>query len=315
MTSPSAGRLKSFRFGLLLDSREASPATVRELAQRAEQSGFATILGTDHVGRWATPFMLLAAADATSTLRIGTFVLNNDLRNPVLLAQELATIDLLTDGRLEVGLGAGWMATDYEGTGIPLDPPGTRLQRLVSTISLLKQAFAEGRVDRPASDVYPAARVASMPKTLQRPHPPLLLGGGGGRLLALAAREANIISLNPRSTPAGRLNIADADAQAVDQKIATVRQAAGDRWADLELNANLLAVNPDPNRPHGPAAQFLAEMTPDALRASPHFLFGDTSAMETQLQERRARWGLSYIVVRQADFDALVPLASALAGR
>lgn len=307
-----APEARPFRFGLLLDTREVSAAGVSELAARAETIGFATLLGTDHVGRWSSPLLLLAAAHATKRLRIGTFVLNNDLRNPVMLAQELATLDLLSGGRLEVGIGAGWMAADYLSTGISFDPASQRLRRLEMTIQVIKQALTDGRIDRPASGESPPVRVAKMPASVQRPHPPILVGGGGPRLLRLAAREANIISLNPRSTAAGEMDAADASAEAFDGKVALIREAAGPRWADLELNANLFGVNPDRLKPHGPAAELMATMSPRELGMSPHFLFGTTDEMQAQLEERRRRWGLSYVVARQADLDAIAPLVHRL---
>jgi probable F420-dependent oxidoreductase len=275
---------------------------------RAEAAGFSTLLGTDHVGRWSATFLLLTAALATQRLRIGTYVVNNDLRNPVLLAQEFATLDLLSLGRLEIGLGAGWMAADYAGTGIPFDPPGQRLRRLESTIGVIKEALRYGLVDRPADAVYPAARADKMPISVQRPYPPILVGGGGPRMLSLAGRVADIVSFNPRSTVDGRMDVADAGKEAFDRKVALVRDAAGPRWSGLELNANLFGVNPTAAKPHGPAADLMAGMSNSELKESPHFLFGDVNAMQDQLEERRDRWGLSYIVARQADFDAIAPL-------
>lgn len=303
-----APETRPFRFGLLLDSREASGAGVAHVAQRAEEIGFSTLLGTDHVGRWSSTLLLLAAAEATTRLRIGTFVLNNDLRNPVMLAQELATLDMLSDGRLEVGIGAGWMAADYAGTGITLDPPSRRLRRLELSLNLIKRALTDGRVDVPASGDQPAMFVRAMPRSVQRPHPPFLVGGGGPRMLRFAAGAADIISLNPRSTPDGAMDPGDATSDAVDAKIELIREAAGPRWSSLELNANLFGLNPDPENAHGPAAPLLAALSHQELTESPHFLFGDVAEMASQLEERRRRWGLSYVVVRQADLDTAAPL-------
>lgn len=127
-------------------------------------------------------------------------------------------------------------------------------------------------------------------------------------MLRFAARAADIVSLNPRSTPAGEMDPGDATIDAVDRKVALIREAAGPRWSTLELNANLFGLNPDPDKPHGPAKPLLTALSPEDLRESPHFLFGDVHEMASQLADRRERWGLSYVVVRQADLDAAEPL-------
>ncbi|MGZ8512931.1 MAG: LLM class flavin-dependent oxidoreductase, partial [Candidatus Limnocylindria bacterium] len=191
---------RPFRFGVTLDGREGRRDRVVEIARRAEAAGAAVLLATDHLGAWGALPRLLAAAEVTS-LRIGTLVLNNDLRHPPVLAQELATIDAMTDGRLEIGLGAGWNRPEYEAAGLAFDPPGVRLRRMEASLRMLRQALGEGRIDHEADDAYPAIHQHDLPTSVQRPHPPFLVGGGGPKLLAFAACEADIIGIDPRALP------------------------------------------------------------------------------------------------------------------
>jgi probable F420-dependent oxidoreductase len=305
---------RPFRFGLLIDTRQATSDSLLDLARRAEASGISILLGTDHLGRWAA-FPLLQAAAAVTGLRIGTFVLNNDLRQPVVLAQELATIDMLTEGRLEIGLGAGWARAEYEAAGIPFDPPGLRLARMERSIEVLKQALRDGRIDLPASPAYPAMRLDSVPRSVQRPHPPLLVGGGGPRLLSFAAREADIVALNPRSRPAGGLDTSDIREEDVDRKIGWVRQAAGDRWARLEINVILFGVDPEYRVRRGPPPARSHRIREEELPRSPHYLTGDTDEMSEQLLARRERWGISYVAMRPEHLERAGEVVSRLAGR
>ncbi len=255
------------------------------------------MLGTDHLGRWATLPLLQSVAEATS-LRIGSFVLNNDLRHPTVLAQELATIDAISNGRLEIGLGAGWNKQEYEAAGLSFDAPPVRLARMRMSLRLLKQALSEGRIEHAGDDVYPAMNQQGLPLSIQRPHPPLMVGGGGPHLLAFAAREADIVGLDPRSLPQGGTDPSDASEAAIDRKIGWIRAAAVDRWRNLEINIALFEVGRrlDP---------------PDA---SPHLLAGDTEQMVETLLSRRERWGISYIALRPPHLAAMVPVIARLGG-
>ena len=305
---------RPFRFGLMIDTRQTSRQVLLTLAQDAAASGISILLGTDHLGRWASLPLLQAAAAATD-LRIGTFVLNNDLRNPVVLAQELATIDLVTDGRLEIGLGAGWARPEYDAAGIGFEPPGIRLARMEQTVEVLRQAMRDGRIDIPASAAYPEMRLDPMPRSVQRPHPPLLVGGGGPRLLAFAAREADIVALNPRSKPGGGLDTADIRESDADRKLGWVREAAGERWARLEINVVLFGVDPEFRRRRGPPPPRSHRITEEDLPSSPHYLTGDTEEMIEQLVARRERWGISYVAMRPEHLEPLRPVMERLAGR
>jgi probable F420-dependent oxidoreductase len=305
---------RPFRFGLMIDNRRATHDSVLELARRAEVAGISILLGTDHFGRWAS-LPLLQAAAAVTGLRIGTFVLNNDLRQPVVLAQDLATIDLVTDGRLEVGLGAGWASAEYEAAGIPFDPPGLRMARMEQAVEILKQALRDGRIDTPATPAYPSIRLDSVPRSVQRPHPPLLVGGGGPRLLRFAAREADIVALNPRSRPAGGLETADVGESDVHRKIGWVREAAGERWARLEINVILFGVDPDYRRRHWPPPPRSHQISEEDLPRSPHYLTGDAGEMTEQLLARRERWGISYVAMRPEHLEPVREVVRRLAGR
>lgn len=312
MTTPPERR--PFRFGLMLDSRAATRDGVVELARRAEAAGIDILLGTDHLGRWATLPLLQSAAEATD-LRIGTLVLNNDLRHPTVLAQELTTIDAVTGGRLEIGIGAGWNRPEYEAAGLTFDPPPKRLARMRATVAMLKQAMRDGRIDHAADDAYSEIHQEGLPTSTQRPHPPILVGGGGPRLLAYAAREADIVGLDPRSLPGGGSDPGDVTEEAIDRKVGWIREAAGERWSELELNIILFEVDPDFHRRAEPPPTRNRGISEDELPGSPHYLVGGTDEMVETLLARRERWGISYLAMRPEHMPVLEPVVARLARR
>lgn len=305
---------RPFRFGLIIDSHDASRDGVVALARHAEEAGFATLLGTDHLGRWATLPLLQSAAEA-SGLRIGTYVLNNDLRHPTVLAQELATIDAITGGRLEIGIGAGWNRDEYVAAGMPFDSAGERVTRMQASVAMLKQALGSGRIDHEADAAYPAIHQHGLPTSVQRPHPPIMVGGGGPRVLRYAAREADIVGIDPRSLPGGGTDPSDITEAAVDRKVGWIREAAGDRWARLELNVALFEADPDFHTRRGHAPHRARGISEAEMPKSPHYLVGDAAEMLDTLLERRERWGISYIAVRPAHLAALGEVVGRLAGR
>ena len=267
---------------------------------------------------------LMAAADATTHLRVATHVLINDLRNPVLLAQEVATLDLLS-GRVEFGLGAGWLMADYQAAGVPFAPASTRVRRLEEAVSLLKQLFGDGPVTFEGA-YYSVRDMDLVTKPLQRPHPPLYIGGGGKQVLSIAAREANIVGVNSRATAAGAVDLGDRTPQAFDEKVRWIREAAAERLAELELNALIQQVRNTDNR-HRAAEDALASYAswpPDLVVNVPHggeeileapyCLIGTVAQIVEQLQERRERYGISYITVHGGYIDALAPVIERLAG-
>jgi probable F420-dependent oxidoreductase len=308
--------LRPFRFGVQCSSVPPG-ASWPELARRVEDLGFATLTVADHLDDQFAPVPALqAAADATTTLRLGALVLCNDYRHPVVAAKEMATIDLLSGGRLEVGIGAGWMTTDYESSGIPLDRAGTRIERLAESIDVLEALWA----DEPATVHGAHYRVTGLdgrPKPRQRPRPPLLLGGGGRRMLSLAATRADIVGLNVNLAK----GVIDADAgpdgtaAATDRKIGWIRAAAGDRFDELELQVRVHLVLPTDDRA-GTIDAFAPAFGLTAAEAAetPHALVGTTSEICDDLLARRERWGISYIGASVDALDAVAPVVARLAG-
>ena len=302
-----------FRFGLLLGGEQVTRAELINLARRAEAEGYNIVLGTDHIPRQAHVPLLQAAAEQTR-LRIGTLVLNNDFRHPVLLAQEFAALDVLTDGRLEIGLGAGWASNEYGAVGLTFDRPGKRLARLKASMAIIKQALSEGRIQRPADEPYGEIRLDDMPRSIQRPHPPLLIGGGGPRTLAFAGTEAQIVGIDPRAQPSGGQVPGDVTEPIVEEKIGWIREAAGHRAAALEINLIVFDVDPGYRPGTGHTSIRSDVLTFEDIVRSPHYLVGDSEAMIDTLIERRERWGINYLAIKPAHMPVLAPVIARLSG-
>lgn len=305
--------MKPFRFGLLIGGEHTTRAGLIDLARRAEVEGYNILLGTDHLSRQAHVTLLQSAAEKCS-LRIGTLVLNNDFRHPVLLAQEMATLDVVTDGRLEIGLGAGWARDEYDGAALAFDRPGKRLARLAATVEVIKQALSEGRLDRPADEAYGAIRLEDMPRSVQRPYPPILIGGGGPRTLKYAATVADIVGLDPRAFPDGGHDARDVTEALFDEKVGWMREAAGDRYADLEVNVIIFGVDPDYRHGAGRTSISTDAISIEEMVRSPHYLTGDASAMADHLVAGRERWGINYLAIKPEHMDVLAPVVARLAG-
>jgi probable F420-dependent oxidoreductase len=310
VTSPEQ---RPFRFGGFLPGTAGGRDEVLDFAKRAGAAGASVLLATDHLGAWGALPRLVAAAQATS-LRIGTLVLNTDLRHPAVLAQELATVDAMTDGRLEIGIGAGWNRPEYEAAGISFDPPPERVRRMKATFRILSQALSEGRIDHEADAAYPAIHQVDLPTSVQRPHPPFMVGGGGPKLLAFAAREAEIIGIDPRSLPRGGSDPTDITAAAVDRKIGWIREAAGDRWDRLEISIIVWEVDTEFRTRTGPPPPRRHGISEEDLPLSPHFLVGDTDEMVEALLARRERWGITYVTLPAERFAFCEPVIARLAG-
>jgi probable F420-dependent oxidoreductase len=307
---------RPFRFGIQL-SNAPSGADWASLAAKAEDLGYSTLFLPDHFGDQLAPIpAMTAAADATSELRVGTLVFDNDYKHPVVLAKEVATIDLLSDGRVELGLGAGWMNSDYEQSGIPKDPARVRIDRMEEAITVIKGCFGDGPFDF-TGDHYRISGLDGLPKPVQRPHPPLLIGGGGRRVLGLAGREAQIVGINPalRSGNADAEAAQDGTAEQTDEKLGWVREAAGDRFDDIELNMLVLAsIVTDDRRGTAEAMAPMFGLDPGALDWYPHALIGPVEQMCDDLRARRERWGVSYWVFQGGALDDLAPVVAELAG-
>lgn len=307
---------RRFRFGLQV-SNAGSAADWAAIARKAEDLGFSTLFMPDHFGDQLAPVpAMMAAADATTELRVGALVFDNDYKHPVVLAKEMATIDVLSGGRLEVGLGAGWMIDDYEQAGIPYDRPGVRIDRFVEGLAVIKGLFAEGPFSF-EGEHYTIAGLDGRPKPVQQPRPPILIGAGGPRMLRIAAEQADIVGVNP-SLRSGRIDAEtarDAVASAYDAKVARLREVAGDRFDELELNCLLFFVTQTDDR-MGFAGTMapMFDLTPEEVLDVPAALFGTVDEMVETLQARRERWGLSYIAVQHDALDAVAPVVARLAG-
>jgi probable F420-dependent oxidoreductase len=308
---------RPFRFGVQVNATGRRREWT-ELARRVEDAGYATMTMPDHFTEQLAPVPALqCAADATTTLRLGALVYDNDYKHPVVLAKELATMDVLSDGRVEIGLGAGWMVSDYEQSGIPYDPPGVRVGRLVEALAVIKGALGP----EPFSfqgEHYTVTGYDGRPKPVQS-LPPVLIGGGGPRVLRFAAREADIVGINATLT-SGAVDESTFDsmtATAVDEKVAIVRAAAAGagRSDAIEMNirAFMVLVTDDEAAAYDTAAQFTGAPV-EVIRESPFALVGPTEKLIADLQERRDRWGFSYVIVGQDDIEPFAPVVAALAG-
>lgn len=304
-----------FRFGLSLAGFDHG-GDWPETARRIEDLGYSTMLVPDHLGDQLAPLpAITAGAAATTTLRVGTFVLDNDYRHPVLLAKEAATIDLLSGGRLELGLGAGWRKGEYDAAGIPFDTGSVRLARLEESLAVLKGLWS-GEPFSFHGDHYQVREMEGRPLPLQTGGPPVFLGGGGPRLLAMAGRRADIVGLAPRARRDGTL-ATDISPDAVEAKLAYVREAAGERFAELEINILTLAVEVDEHSRRDQRAaevgQRLGVAAGDVV-ASPHVVLGTTEQVVDDLVAHRERFGISYVTVPEPALAAFAPVVSRLSG-
>jgi probable F420-dependent oxidoreductase len=305
-----------FRFGVQLHTA-TDGADLAAKARRAEELGYSTAFFPDHFGDQLAPLpALIAIADATAELRVGTLVLDNDYRHPVVLAKELATVDVLSGGRLEAGLGAGWMRSDYDQSGIPMDPPKVRVDRFEEGLRVIKNAFADGPQDF-SGEHYTVTGYAGQPTPVQKPGPPILIGGGMKRVLSIAGREADIVGINPsiRSGQVDAEAARDGAAGQTDQKVAWVREAAGARFDDLELNLLVFAcvITEDRTRTIEAMAPLFG-LDPADVQDHPHTMVGTVGQICEDLEARRERWGTSYITIQSDALEAAAPVVAKLAG-
>jgi probable F420-dependent oxidoreductase len=262
---------------------------------------------------------LMAAAGVTRTLRLGTMVLDNDYRHPVLLAKEAATLDLLSGGRFELGVGAGWLRDEYERAGMRFDAPGVRVARLEESLQVLKGLLA-GSAFAFSGVHYTVAGLESFPRPVQRPHPPILVGAGSRRMLGIAGREADIVGILPRALPNGTISedLSERSPEAIDRKLDWVRQAAGGRFGELELSMMVSVIVADDHRKA--AAQLAAERgwgaaASERVLEMPSVFVGGVDRIVELMQARRDRYGFSYYVVSDEDMETLGPVVDRLAGR
>jgi len=262
---------------------------------------------------------LVSAADATKHLRVGTNVLNNDLRHPVLVAREAATVDLLTDGRFQLGLGAGSIQSEYEQAGLSFDTGATRVERLAEAVTIIKRLL-KGEQATFAGRHYRVTSHTIAPFPVQKPHPPILIGGNGERLLALAAQEADIVGLSGLTFRHGGAVPPDLSGwrvSGVDDRVRRVREIAGEaRYMRLELNALVqqVIVTDDRRRAAEELTSRWTQLDADEILQSPYVLIGTVDQMVSDLQARRQRWGISYYVIHEPYLDAFAPVVARLVG-
>jgi probable F420-dependent oxidoreductase len=309
-----------FRF--LADARAiASLADLRETVRRAEAIGIDTLVVPDHLIEQLSPVPAITAIAALSDrLRVAAFVMNNDLRHPAVVAQDLASIDVLSDGRLDVAIGAGWNRAEYEAIGLPFDRTPVRQARLAEAITVLKGCFGPGPFSF-SGEHYTITEYDAYPKPVQQPHPPFLIGGGGRRTLELAAREADIVGLAPRILASGAGDPASITVAATREKIAWVRDVAGDRFDRLTFNVYPsqvgISITDAPLEEARQVAERLAErsgvtVTAEEMLESPHIYINTVDGFVEKFRRLRSELGISSFLV--GDVDEMAPVVERLAG-
>ena len=312
--------MRPFRFAAGIRTPGTSTEFIHEV-QEIERAGYDALVLSDHLVDQFAPLSALGlAAGVTSRLGLGTFVFNNDLRHPVVLAQELATLDRLSDGRLLVGIGAGWNVPEYESIGISYDAGTIRIDRLAEAITIIKGVFADGPLDFQGR-YYCAKGLADLPRPLQRPHPPFLLGGGSPKLLRLAAREAQIAGIAPRVLADGTADIQGCTLAGSARKIALIRDAAGDRFQSLDINSypSLGAKLTDSSRSAAREVgsrlgnRYGVDLSEEDVLDSPHVFIGSVDSLVEKFQRLRETLSINHIMVG-ADWQEFAPIVERLRG-
>jgi probable F420-dependent oxidoreductase len=322
---------RPFRFGVLSGIFPWSKKELQEIARRAEARGYNIFQLSDHVagpGRameatghppagLAVVPALMALADATDHLRVGSIVSCIDYHHPVVLANEMATVDLLSDGRLELGLGAGWLRGEYEAMGIRFDPAPTRVERLGEAVALIKLLFGDGELTF-RGEHFQVEGFEGAPRPRQRPHPPIVIGGGARRVLQLAGREADVVSLNYNNRTGTLLGdgFRESTEKPTLQKIEWIREGAGDRFDQLELHigAYFTNITDDAIAAVVDLSEMFGVPSPDVM-SHPHALIGTTEAICEELLRRREIYGISYVSVGAHLIDEFAPVVERLSGR
>lgn len=301
----------------VVDGRELT-----DRARRAEDIGYHGVVVPDHLlGRLSPLTTMATVAAVTTTLRVSAFVLNNDLRHPAVLAHDLATLDVLSGGRLDVAIGAGWNKPEYDAIGMTFDPTPVRQARLAEAITVLKGAFS-GEPFSFTGEHYRITDYTGGPVPVQRPHPPLFIGGGARGTLTLAGREADIVGLSPRIRRERRVDTASLTLAATREKLGWVREAAGDRYDELTLNiypSSWPVTVTDDLRGEvrkaidGLKARTGSELTEQQVIDSPHLFIGSIDHLVEKFERLRAELGISSIML--GGIDELAPVVQRLAGR
>lgn len=315
---------RPFRFGVINERISTRQKWIYK-ARQAEDRGYATFLLRDHFIRepfgdqFAPIAALMSAADATTSLRIGSLVLDNDYRHPVVLAKETATLDVLSDGRFELGLGAGWLYEEYEQSGITFEPPGVRISRMEEALHILKGLFTGEPVTYTGKH-YTITNLTSFPKPIQKPHPPILIGGGGKRILSIAGREANIIGILNSSLTSGALEdeVEGLSSTTVEKKLEWVRQGAGARFPEIELSMVITLMITENQRD---GIEELARqrgwsgIASERILDMPSVFIGSAEQIAKQMLARRERFGISYYIVTDEEMEAFAPIVRLLSSK
>jgi probable F420-dependent oxidoreductase len=314
---------RPFRFGVI-NEQFLPPAAWLAHVRWVEELGYSTFLIRDHMvpdyfgAQYAPLVALAAAAGATGRLRLGTMVLDNDFRHPAMLAKEAATLDALSGGRLELGIGAGWLRNEYERAGIPFATAGTRIERLEEALRVIDGLWAGGPFSLTGRH-YQIDGLELAPLPAQRPRPPIFLGGGHRRMLTLAGRMADIVGLLTTSVASGELveDVAGRLPAAIEQKLSWVRDGAGERYSQIELSLIPTVILTDDR--DSAVARLIAErgwpgVGPEHVREMPSVLIGSVEQVVADMQARRERYGFSYYVFSDEQAEELAPLVERLGG-
>ena len=316
--------MRPFRFGLQA-ARVNDPQQWLALARCAEDSGYACFMVPDHLGRLSTFPALMAAAAATRTIKLATYVLNQDFRPPAVLAQEATAVQLLTGGRLELGIGAGWAIHEYVQAGLRYDGAAVRVARFAEYLEIVKGLLNAATPYSFAGEFFTIQEYAPLPK--HATPPPILVGGGSPRILATAGRLADIISISTRASRDGRVDMPNIRLAAVEQKLRSIQEAAGERFDQIELNMTVRDIRITDDRA-ATARQLLNEwaagsrmlanvdqLTVEDVLDSPHVVIGTVEQIVEQLEIARERWGIAYLEVSSTDAEASAPVMERLNGR
>ena len=310
---------KPFRFGVQL-STSATRTEWVEQAKQVESLGYDVATMPDHFGDQLAPVPALQTIlDSTTTLRASALVFDNDYKHPVVLAKELATMDVLSDGRVEIGLGAGWMISDYEQSGIPYDRAGVRIDRFVEGLAVIKGAMGPDAFSFDG-DHYTIKDYNGFPKPVQGPHPPVIIGGGGKRVLTIAAQQADIVGVNG-SLHAGVIGpdaIATMTGEVITEKVAIVAAAAeqAGRLDHIEMNirAFFVSVTDDRAGQVSGMAQLIG-VEEQMIENSPFALIGSPAKIAEDIVARREQYGFSYVIVGPDEIESFAPVVAQLNGK
>jgi probable F420-dependent oxidoreductase len=319
MTDAAAGAPqpadRRFRFALSINRLPGTRKDWQGYVEQADNDGYDVVLLGDHIGeeRYSSPPAMAVAGGFSKRLRFGTIVFNNDLRHPAMLAKDVATVDVMTEGRYEMGIGAGWMNNDYKNIGLKKDPGPIRIERLGESLQIIKALFGDGPVHFEGKH-YTINGLEGWPKPIQRPRPPILVGGGGESIIALGAREADIVSLNPvhrKGTRGGGPELSD---EKLAERAGWVRQHAGDRYPQLRIHMLVHSIRVTDNT-RAAAEELGAQFSMSAEEAlvSPYLFIGSPARICEHIHRLRERYGISYFSIRYqnaAQFKEVLPQIS-----